>query len=65
MRDILYLCSWKIIPYLSIYMRYIVPLWLENHPVNAAILGMNFMHILVRIIPLISSVWDEFHHVTE
>jgi hypothetical protein len=27
----LYPWSWKVIPVLSIYVRYFVPLWLENH----------------------------------
>ena len=34
MLDILYRCGWKIIPSSSTYVRYFVPLWLENHTFN-------------------------------
>ena len=49
MWDILYLCGWKVISQLSIYMRYIVPLRLENHmpvyPITWDILYFQSMNL--------------------
>ena len=57
---ILYPCGWKIIPWLPIYVRYIVPLWSENHtlvyPFMWVILyckSMKFHPLAICFIPLI------------
>ena len=45
---ILYPCGWKIIPSLSIYVIFIIPMWLENHTLVRDILhsqSMNFSPI--------------------
>ena len=54
MWGILYLCGWKSYPKLSIYVRYIVPLWLENHTLVIHLCDIYYTPVVRKLYPSLS-----------